>query len=58
MRPDSPGKIPHMIILEENFTLANSPALHLETYQEQSTVVFGYVHCLIKVKCQKFIPAT
>jgi len=58
MRPDSPGKIFHMIILEENFTLANSPALHLEAYQKQSTVVFGYVHCLIKVKCQKFIPAT
>ena len=58
MRPDLPGKVLHMIILEENFTLANSPALHLEAYQKQSTVVFGNVHFLIEVKCQKFIPAT
>ena len=58
VRSDSPGKVLHMIILQENFTLANNPALHLEAYQKQSAVVFGDIHCLTKIKCQKFVPET
>jgi hypothetical protein len=45
-----------MIVLEENFGLANNPALQFEAHEKQSAIIFGDIHCLIKVESQKFVP--
>lgn len=45
-----------MVILEEHLGLAQRPTVHLETQQQESTVVPGGCHSLIKVKGQETVP--
>nr|CAD7406465.1 unnamed protein product [Timema poppensis] len=44
-------------VLEEHLALADDPALHLESHQEQAAVFFGHVHRLVKVERQELVPA-
>lgn len=46
----------NMVILEEHLGLAQRPTVHLETQQQESTVVPGGCHSLIKVKGQETVP--
>lgn len=51
-----PGKEFFGVICEKNFGLANHPAFHFQTKEEETTVICRHVYRFLEIESQELIP--